>query len=56
MCSLRLEEELAVVTADMSAAGADLGRLQELSPRADALRQQIEELYAEWEELEELMS
>ena len=46
------QEELA---ARMEAAGADAGKLAELAPQGEALQAVIDDLYAEWESLEELV-
>jgi len=41
---------------DMIVSGADLPRLMELTSRVDKLKPEIQKLYEEWEELEELVA
>jgi hypothetical protein len=53
---LSLQQSLETIDADMLSKGSDLGALQEMQKKRDVAAGKIDELMAEWEELEELLA
>ena len=49
------EEEIAAIDGEMLRAGSDLDALKDLGARRDALQEQVDAKYVEWDSLEALL-